>query len=237
MNDINSFVCEKLFEFQDLEYKVFHSKLMPTINPEKIIGVRIPALRKFSKEIFNQFSAEDLTPFLQNLPHQFYEENNIHAFLIEQIKDFETCLFELEKFLPFVDNWATCDMFCPKIFKTISKNNPKEKLLPLIKKWICSDKVYTVRFGIGMLMRFFLDENFDKEFLDLVSSVSSSEYYINMMRAWFFATALAKQYDSTIHLIENRILDEWTHNKTIQKARESNRISKEKKDYLRKLKI
>ena len=230
------FIQKKLFEFQDLKYKEFHSKLMPTINQNLIIGVRVPVLRKFAKEVFKEYSIEDLKPFLKNLPHKYYEENNIHAFLIEQINDFDLCLFELENFLPFIDNWATCDMFCPKVFKKVAKKNPEEILLPLIKKWISSNEIYTVRFGIGILMRFFLDEKFDSSYLDLVSSINSNEYYINMMRAWFFATALTKQYEATLPIIENNILDLWTHNKTIQKAIESYRISADTKNYLRKLK-
>lgn len=237
MQDINNFIKEKLFEFKDLQYKEFHSKLMPTINPENIIGVRVPVLRNFAKEIFSEFSIEELELFLQNLPHQFYEENNIHVFLIEQINDFDKCIFELEKFLPYIDNWATCDMFCPKVFKKVAKKNPEEKLLPLVKKWISTNDVYTIRFGIGILMRFFLNENFKREYLSLVVNIKADEYYINMMRAWFFATALTKQYDEVLPIIENKFLDDWTHNKAIQKAIESYRVKKEQKEYLRKLKV
>ena len=169
---------------------------------------------------------------MKNLPHEFYEENNIHAFLIEKITNFEECIIYIEEFLPFVDNWATCDMMNPKIFKKYPN-----KLLDKIYQWINSDSVYTIRFGIGMLMRFFLDENFETKYLDLVSSVKSDEYYINMMRAWFFATALAKQYEQTFIYIKNYSLDKWTHNKTIQKANESFRIAKEQKEELKKYKI
>ena len=169
---------------------------------------------------------------MKNLPHKYYEENNLHGFLIERIKDYDECIAEVNMFLPYVDNWATCDMMAPKIFKS-----HKDRLLAEIKKWIKSEYTYTIRFGIGMLMRFFLDEDFKEEYLGLVSGVFSDEYYVNMMRAWFFATALAKQYESTLPYIEKGTLDRWTQNKTIQKAVESRRIPEEQKTYLRNLKI
>jgi len=217
---------KKLFEMQDLKYKEFHSKLMPNINPDLIIGVRIPELRKFAKEIYLA------TDFSDMLPHTYYEENNLHAFLIEQIEDFNTALLKTEKFLPYIDNWATCDSFLPKAFK---KN--KEKLLPKIYEWIKSEHTYTVRYAIGLLLKLFLDDDFKKDYPELVAKVKSEEYYINMMIAWYFATALAKQYNDTIPYIEKRKLPAWIHNKTIQKAIESNRITKETKAYLKTFKL
>ena len=221
-----------LLLMQDKTYKDFHSKLMPTINPNSIIGIRVPVLRDYAKKLFKENSIESLNSFLKNLPHEFYEENNIHAFLIEKINNFDECIFYLEEFLPYIDNWATCDMLNPKIFKT-----NYEKLLEKIYQWINSDSVYTVRFAIGMLMRYFLDEKFETKYLDLVTSINSEEYYINMMRAWFFATALAKQYEQTFPYIKNYSLDKWTHNKTIQKANESFRITKDQKEELKKFRL
>ena len=221
-----------LLLMQDKTYKDFHSKLMPTINPDSIIGIRVPVLRDYAKKLFKENSIESLNSFLKNLPHEFYEENNIHAFIIEKINNFDECIFYLENFLPYIDNWATCDMLNPKIFKT-----NYEKLLEKIYQWINSDSVYTVRFGMGMLMRYFLDEKFETKYLDLVASINSKEYYINMMRAWFFATALAKQYEQTFPYIKNYSLDKWTHNKTIQKAKESFRISKVQKEELKKFRV
>ena len=221
-----------LLLIQDKTYKDFHSKLMPTINSDSIIGIRVPVLRDYAKKLFKENSIESLNSFLKNLPHEFYEENNIHAFIIEKINNFDECIFYLENFLPYIDNWATCDMLNPKIFKT-----NYEKLLEKIYQWINSDSVYTVRFAIGMLMRYFLDEKFETKYLDLVASINSEEYYINMMRAWFFATALAKQYEQTFPYIKNYSLDKWTHNKTIQKAKESFRISKVQKEELKKFRV
>jgi 3-methyladenine DNA glycosylase AlkD len=225
-------IKNELLSMQDKTYKDFHSKLMPTINSNSIIGVRVPILRDYAKKLFKENSIESLNSFLKNLPHEFYEENNIHAFIIEKINNFDECIFYLDEFLPYIDNWATCDMLNPKIFKT-----NYEKLLEKIYQWINSDSVYTVRFGIGMLMRYFLDEKFETKYLDLVSSINSEEYYINMMRAWFFATALAKQYDQTLPYIKNYSLDKWTHNKTIQKANESFRITKDQKEELKKFRL
>ncbi len=221
-----------LLLMQDKTYKDFHSKLMPTINPDSIIGIRVPVLRDYAKKLFKENSIESLNSFLKNLPHEFYEENNIHAFIIEKINNFDECIFYLEEFLPYIDNWATCDMLNPKIFK-----NNCEKLLEKIYQWINSDSVYSVRFAIGMLMRYFLDEKFKTKYLDLVVSINSEEYYINMMRAWFFATALAKQYEQTFPYIKNFSLDKWTHNKAIQKANESFRISKPQKEELKKYRV
>lgn len=229
MTDIEKRVQARLFELQDLAYRDFHSKLMPTVPKEKIIGVRVPELRKFAKEFGK---TTDASEFLKILPHKYYEEDNLHAFLTEQIKDFDECVSALDSFLLYVDNWATCDMMSPKVFK-----NNTEKLLPKIEEWLISDYVYQVRFAIGMLMKFYLDENFDERYLHLVASVKSDEYYINMMIAWYFATALAKQWEKTVPYIENEVLDKWTHNKAIQKSVESYRITDEKKEYLKKYKI
>ena len=221
-------IKDKLFEMQDLEYKAFHSRLMPTISPETIIGVRTPALRKFAKEIAKYDVVED---FIADLPHAFYEENNLHGFLVEGIKDFDQCLAEVDRFLPYVDNWATCDMMRPKVFK----KNP-EALLVKIDEWITSGRTYTVRYGIGMLMTYFLEEHFDVIYVDKVAAVESDEYYVKMMVAWYFATALAKQWDAVIPFIEEGRLEVWTHNKAIQKAIESYRITPEQKVYLRGMK-
>ena len=229
MTDAENYVRERLAALQDTEYRDFHSALMPTVNKEKIIGVRVPELRKLAKELFRNGVGED---FIKNLPHTFYEEDNLHAFIVEQIKDSDRCLAETEKFLPFIDNWATCDMFSPKVFADHTDIIYSKSL-----EWISSGDTYIIRYGIGMLMRYFLDENFNEDVLKIVSRIKSDEYYVNMMIAWFFATALAKQYDSAIKYIENSTLDSWVHNKTIQKAIESNRISKTTKNYLRTLKL
>ncbi|MBR6635601.1 MAG: DNA alkylation repair protein [Clostridia bacterium] len=220
-------VTENLLKRQDTEYKAFHSKLMPTVDGNRVIGIRIPVLRKFAKEL----SDEQAKEFMSVLPHYYYEENNLHAFLIERIGDYDECIKAVNAFLPFVDNWATCDSLRPKVFK---KHLPE--LLDQIKIWISSKETYTVRFGLEMLMCYYLDEAFKPEYLTLAAGVKSEEYYVNMMLAWFFATALAKQYDSTITFIENNILDIWVHNKTIQKAVESYRITDEQKVYLKTLK-
>lgn len=222
-------IRKELFLLEDLEYKAFSSALTPTVDPEKVIGIRVPVLRLFAKKISGSPEAE---AFLKKLPHEYIEENNLHAFLIEQITDFDRCVSELDRFLPFVDNWATCDSLRPKVFL---KN--KEPLLSAVKRWIGSDKTYVIRFGIEVLMCCYLDGDFKKEYPEWVSSVRSEEYYVNMMIAWYFATALAKQWDSAVpYLIEKR-LDVWVHNKTISKACESFRITAEQKQFLKTLKI
>ncbi len=226
--DIEKMVQKELFSMQDLSYRDFHSKLMPTVEKEHVIGVRTPQLRKFGKEFAKK---EEAVFFMEALPHKYYEENNLHAFLIEQMKDYAACIRALDIFLPFVDNWATCDFMSPKIFK---KHLPE--LLTEINRWIHSEHMYMVRFAIGMLMKFYLDDTFMPEYPNMVAAVRSEEYYINMMIAWYFATALAKQYDTVISYIEEHKLDVWVHNKTIQKAIESYRISDEQKKYLRTLK-
>ena len=220
-------VQTRLFELQDLKYRDFHAKLMPTVNKEKIIGVRTPALRVFAKKYGKTDEAKE---YLQILPHQYYEENNLHGLLIEQIKDYDICLEELERFLPYIDNWATCDIPRPKCFA-----KHKTELLPVIKEWIASGNTYTIRYGIGTLMSFYLDEDFKPEYIELVASVQSEEYYVNMMIAWYLATALAKQWDATIPYLEERKLSPWVHRKTIQKAVESYRITDEQKVYLKTL--
>ena len=221
-------IQKKLFKMQDLGYRDFHSKLMPTIDKETIIGVREPILRRLAKELFKN---GEYMYFLNDLPHKYYEENNLHSLLIMQIKSYDECLAETEGFLPYVDNWATCDTLRPKVFK-----KHLSQLLPEINLWINSGEVYTVRFGIEMLMCHYLDDKFKTEYADLVASVKSEEYYVNMMVAWYFATALAKQYNSILPYIEKDILPIWVHNKTIQKAVESYRITKEQKAYLKTLK-
>lgn len=223
MNELQS----ALFELQDLEYRDFHSSLMPDIEKENVIGIRIPVLRKFAKEFARSEKTEG---FLQELPHQYYEENNLHMILITGITDYEKCLEEVNRFLPYIDNWATCDFPAPKCFE-----RHKEELLPTIKEWISSGNTYTVRYGIGMLMRLYLDDDFKPEYAALVAEIQSEEYYINMMIAWYFATALAKQWDATIPYLEERKLSPWAHRKTIQKAVESYRITEEQKVYLKTL--
>lgn len=228
MAGIERVIQEKLFALQDSKYRDFQCKLMPTVNPETVIGVRTPDQRRLAKEVSK---LPDIAEFLKSLPHKYYEENNLHAFLIETIKDYDQAIAALDAFLPFVDNWATCDQMRPKVFE---KHLPE--LLGKIKEWINSEHTYTIRFGINMLMSFYLDKHFDPAYLKLVAGVRSDEYYVNMMIAWFFATALAKQYEKTLPFIEQRCLDPWTHNKAIQKAIESYRITDEQKAYLRTLK-
>lgn len=220
-------IQESLFGLQDLEYKAFHSRLMPTINPDVIIGVRTLALRKYAKEIAGTADAEH---FLAELPHRYYEENNLHGMLLETMRDYDACVKAVDTFLPYVDNWATCDLMSPKVFK---KHLPE--LLEQIKAWMHAEHTYTIRFGIGMLMKFYLDEAFSPEYPRLVAEIRSEEYYVNMMIAWYFATALAKQYEAVIPFIEEERLDVWTHNKAIQKSIESYRITAEQKKYLRTL--
>lgn len=225
MNNIQ----EDLFKLQDKKYRDFQVKLIPGYSTDCMIGVRTPELRKYSKKLLKE---NNYLSFLEELPHKYFDENQLHGFIISEIKDYDTCITYLNKFLPYVDNWATCDQMSPKIFKKYT-----DELLKLIKVWIKSKETYTIRFGIGMLMQYFLNDNFKDEYLEWVSAIKSGEYYVNMMIAWYFATALAKQYDSTIKYLENKKLDTWTHNKTIQKAIESYRITDKQKDYLRTLKI
>ena len=225
LNDIR----DELFKMQDMDYRDPNSKLIPTVDKESMIGIRTPELRKYAKQLGK---SSEVKEFLQALPHKYFDENQLHAFIISEIKDFKNCIAEINRFLPYIDNWATCDQLSPKIFK-----KHHSELFAYIKDWLKSDKVYMLRFGIGMLMEHFLDEDFDIIYPETVSKIRSDEYYVNMMIAWYFATALAKQYESIIPFIENRSLDIWTHNKAIQKALESYRISTEQKTYLRELKI
>ena len=214
---------------QDAAYRDFQGALIPTVPREKMIGVRTPALRAMAKRLIRR---PDLEKFLSELPHATFEENQLHAFLIAEVKDFDRCLYEVDRFLPYVDNWATCDQMSPKALK---KN--KGELLVAVERWLNSDKVYTLRFAIGMLMAHFSDEGFDPRYLSMVAAVRSEEYYVKMMVAWYFATALAKRYEQTIPYLEERRLDPWTHNKTIRKAIESYRVPPERKTYLRSLTI
>ena len=216
---------KQLMKLQDKKYKEFHSKLLPGIDPDTIIGIRTPVLRQFAKEFAK---TENVGKFLSELPHTYYEENNLHMMLITSIRDYETCLREVERFVPYIDNWATCDLPIPKCFV-----KHKQELVPVIDTFLASGHTYTVRYGIGLLMRLFLDEEFKIQYADRVAAVSSGEYYINMMIAWYFATALAKQWDAVIPYVEQRRLDPWVHKKTIQKAVESYRITPEQKAYLK----
>lgn len=218
---------QRLFTLQDPDYRAFHSKLMPGIDKACVIGIRTPVLRKFAKEFA---ATEDAECFLKQLPHQYYEENNLHMLLITGIRDYDTCLTKIAEFLPYIDNWATCDLPVPKCFAAHT-----EELLPSIRQWIASAHPYTVRYGIGLLMRLYLDDKFLPEYAKLVAGVQSEEYYVNMMIAWYFATALAKQWDAVISYLTEQKLSSWVHRKTIQKAVESYRITKEQKLYLKSL--
>lgn len=222
-------IVDLLFEKQDIKYRDFQAPLFPSIEKERMIGVRTPEIKKLAKELYG---SEPANKFIETLPHRYFDENQLHAFLISLIKDYESCLKELERFLPYVDNWGTCDQLSPKVFA-----KHKEELITPIKKWLKSKHTYIVRFAIGMLMQHYLDESFKEEYMELVSKVRSEEYYINMMIAWYFATALAKQYKTAIKYIEGQKLSPWVQNKTIQKAVESYRITLEQKEYLKSLKI
>ena len=221
-------IQKELFSLQDKEYMKFLSKLTPNVSEDTIIGVRIPEIRKLAKKLVKNNEYED---FLKELPHKYYDENLLHGAIISENKDFENCIELLNSFLPFVDNWAVCDTISPKIFK-----KHKKELIEKIKEWSQSDKTYTCRFGVEMLMTHFLDEDFKKEYLEMVANIHSEEYYVKMVIAWFFATALAKQWDYAVIYLENNRLDVWVHNKTIQKARESLKILEDKKGYLKGLK-
>jgi len=261
-------IREKLIANQDIKYRDFQSKLIPNVNPDTVIGVRTPILRKMAKELIKKYgmpskelikkyglpseehikecdlpserdSGRGLASFLSVLPHKYFEENQLHAFILSEIKDFNLAIEFVERFLPYVDNWATCDQMSIKIFK-----KHRQELLPYLMKWIKANEngnhnssIYTTRFGIVTLMNCFLDDDFKPEYLKWIEEISSEEYYINMARAWFFATALAKQYEATLPFLESHKLDKWTHNKSIQKAIESYRVSKDHKDYLKTLRI
>ena len=221
-------IRKQLFEFQDVKYKDFQKNLIPTVDPESIIGVRTPELRKYAKQLVKENKTDE---FLSDLPHKYFDENQLHAFILSELKDYEKCVEEVCRFLPYVDNWATCDQMSPNVFK-----KHRTELMEYIKQWLASDKTYTVRFAIGMLMQHYLDDEFDIGYAEMVQEVKSEEYYINMMIAWYFATALAKQYDNILPVLEQNRLDVWTHNKVIQKAVESYRIMPEQKAYLKSLK-
>ena len=221
-------IIDELFRLQDTEYRDFQRKLIPTAPPDSMIGVRTPELRQLAGQLKDR---ADIGEFLHDLPHKYFDENQLHAFIISGMKDFDACIGEVSRFLPYVDNWATCDQMSPKVFR---KHRPE--LLAFIREWMASGETFTVRFGIGMLMQHYLDEDFDPAYPELVADIRTEEYYINMMIAWYFATALAKQYEAAIPFLENRRLDDWTHNRAIQKAIESYRITPEQKVYLKSLK-
>ena len=218
-------IREELFSLQDVAYGDFQAKLMPTVPRETVIGVRTPALRKYAKALAKE---KDISKFLLDLPHKYFEENQLHAFIISEEKNYGECIRQMNLFLPYVDNWATSDQKSPKVFA-----KHRQELLEEIKVWIASDKTYTIRFGIRMLMALYLEEDFDIQYAEMVAAVKSDEYSVKMMVAWYFATALAKQYEAVVPFIENRRLEEWTHRKAIQKSVESYRITKEQKEYLK----
>ena len=222
-------ISEHLFALQDIKYRDFQAKLIPTVTADSVIGVRTPELRKYAAELLKQGAYDE---FLKDLPHRYFDENQLQAFVISGMKDYDRCMEELCRFLPYVDNWATCDQMSPKIFK-----KHRTELLKKIREWIAGEETYTIRFGIGMLMEHFLEDDFDPQYPELVAQLRSEEYYVNMMIAWYFATALAKQYDAVLPFIEEKRLDPWTHNKAIQKAAESYRITPQQKEYLKGLKI
>ncbi len=228
MTDLEQSIRNQLLTLQDPHYREFQCRLIPTVPADLIIGIRIPVLRSYAKTMFKESGS---LAFLQMLPHRYYDENNLHAFLLEQLPDYNECIRSLDAFLPYVDNWSTCDSMKPKVFR---KHLPE--LIQKIPEWLNDSHPYTVRFGIEMLMNYYLGEGFRSDYADLVSAVQSSEYYVNMMIAWYFATALAKNYDQTILYIEENRLTPFVHNKSIQKALESYRVTAEHKDYLRTLK-
>ncbi|MFR5263253.1 MAG: DNA alkylation repair protein [Christensenellales bacterium] len=221
-------IQKELFALKDISYADFQAKLVPNIPRELFIGVRVPEGRKLAKRLAKEPEASE---FLKDLPHKYYDENILHALLISEMRDYDACIVAIDEFLPYIDNWAVCDILSPKIFK-----EHKTSLLEKIKEWSASDETYTCRFGLEMLMSYFLDNDFKPDYLEIPTSVHSDEYYVRMMIAWFFATALAKQWDATIKYIEDNHLDTWTHNKAIQKARESRRIAQKQKEYLKLLK-
>lgn len=222
-------IRNRLFEFSDSKYRNMQIKTTPSVDAQAFIGVRTPPLRRLAKELAKR---EEISAFLSDLPHKYFDENQLHAFIISLDKDYDSCISKVEAFLPYVDNWATCDQMNPKVFA-----KHKSELLKHIKQWLKSDKTYTVRFGIKMLMDHFLGNEFDISYPKAVAKIKSEEYYVKMMQAWYFATALAKQYDLILPFIENKSLDVWTHNKAIQKSVESYRITDEQKQYLKTLRI
>lgn len=228
MADIVESVRARLFDLQDPGYKAFHCKLMPTVPPEAVIGVRTPEIRKLARELHKTPAA---AAYLQSLPHTYYEENNLHGALLSLLGDYDQTVEALEAFLPHVDNWATCDLMSPRAFRKHPEPLPEQA-----RRWMDSQHVYTARFGIGVLLGFYLDDAFQPEHLAWVSQVRGGAYYVDMMAAWYFATALAKQYGAALPWLEQGKLGAWVHNKTIQKAIESRRVPEERKAYLRTLK-
>lgn len=223
-------IQQQIFALQDKPYGEFQSRLVPTIAKERIIGVRIPVMRKLAKQLTKE-EPEAVQAFLEELSHTYYDEDILHAILISEIKDYDRCIKETERFLPYIDNWAVCDIMSPKVFK-----RHRSELIEKIRGWSASEHTYTCRFGMEMLMSFYLDEDFRPEYLEIPAQVQSNEYYVNMMIAWFFATALAKQWDAAFPYIQEDRLSVWVHNKTIQKARESYRITDDQKQILKELK-
>ena len=222
-------IRQELFRHRDEGYRALQVKILPTVPAERIIGVRTPALRSYAKELAREGTA---AAFLNDLPHAYFDEDQLHAFLLSEIKDFDRCVAAVDRFLSYVDNWATSDQLSPKCFK-----KHRQALLPYIERWIDSGETYPVRFGVGMMMQHYLDEAFDPRYLQTVADIRSEAYYVNMMRAWYFATALAKQYEAALPYLEQRRLDPWTHQKAIQKAVESYRVSAAQKQYLKTLRI
>ena len=229
MRTITDEIREELMSLRDAGYRDLQCRILPTVDPQTIIGVRTPDLRRLVKQFVKRADVED---FLGELPHTCFDENQLHAFILSEIRDFTECVDSVSWFLPYIDNWATCDQLSPKVFA-----RHREELLPRIREWIADGRTYTVRFGVGMLMQHYLDDAFDPAYPSLAAGIRSDEYYVRMMVAWYFATALAKQYDAVIPFLQQKKLDTWTHNKTIQKAVESYRITPEQKDYLKSLRI
>ncbi|MBR2272025.1 MAG: DNA alkylation repair protein [Fibrobacter sp.] len=237
-------LVKRLLAEQDLKYRDFHASLLPNIDKKSIIGVRVPTMRKIAKEFAAGATPAELGKFLDKLPHKYFEENQVHLFAVERIKDFDECLRRIEQFLPYIDNWAVCDGKSPKVLL-----KDEARFYAKICEWLKSTKPYTVRFGVNMLMNYFLDERFDKKFLKWVAAIDESlfnddgraecptdRYYVQMVVAWYMATALAKQWDATFPYIKGRKLSPWIHAKTIQKACESYRITQKQKEILRGLK-
>ena len=222
----NKNILDSLYALQDTVYRDFNSALIPNVPKDSFIGVRTPSLRKLAKDMIKSGLAKD---FVGNLPHKFFEENQLHAFILSYLRDFDVVIRETERFLPYVDNWATCDQLSPGVFKS-----NKNELLNYVYKWIKSKHTYTVRFGVKVLMQYWLDDDFDEKYADIVANIKSDDYYVNMMRAWYFATGLAKQYERVLPYLQK--LDGWTRKRTIQKSLESFRVSDEHKQELRLLK-
>jgi 3-methyladenine DNA glycosylase AlkD len=222
-------IAQRLTKLQDPAFADLTAKTIPGFDSQYFIGVRTPQLKALAKELYGTEAAKEFTA---ELPHRYFEEYQLHSFIISREKSFDDCIIEVERFLPFIDNWAVCDQLCPVCF---AKN--RDRLLPYVYKWLESGHLYTKRFAVKNLMSHYLDDDFDIRYLDAVCAIRSEEYYMNMMIAWYVATALAKQYESTLPCLTEHRLDKWTHNKAIQKAIESRRISDDKKEYLRTLKL